>query len=227
MPTVVITGANRGLGLEFVRQYATDGWTVHACCRRPEGASALQGMAREITIHELDVTNDADLARVARAVDTPVDILIANAGVMGPKGEEQEFGTLDYDAWVDTFRVNTMAPVRTCETFLPHVEAAEGGRMVAITSKMGSIGDSSSGRIIYRSTKCALNMAMNMVAAACEPKGIAVATLHPGWVRTDMGGPNGLIDAEESVTGLRHVIADLEPSATAPFKDYAGKDIPW
>lgn len=227
MPSVVITGANRGIGLEFVKQFARDGWTVHASCRNPQDAGELNAVEGNVTVYKVDVTEPTDLAAFAAEVSRPVDILIANAGVMGPRGDGQELGTLDYEGWEETFRVNTMAPLRTIEKFLPHVEAADGGRIVAITSKMGSIGDSSSGRIVYRSTKCALNMSMNMVAAACAPMGIAVATLHPGWVRTDMGGPNGLIDTETSVAGLRKVIDGLKPQETAPFVDYAGKSIPW
>lgn len=228
MPTLVITGANRGIGLEFVKQYAGDGWTVHAACRSPDSADELKDLKGDITVHRCDVSEEGDIAKLARDIDGPVDLLIANAGMMGPSGDDnpQEFGSLDYDGWERTHRVNTMGPVATCEAFLPHVEKA-GGKLVAITSKMGSIGDSSSGRIIYRATKASLNMAMNMVAAACFNRGVAVGTLHPGWVRTDMGGPNGLIDVEESVTGLRNVIDKLEPSETAAFRAYDGKPIPW
>ena len=168
MPTLVITGANRGIGLEFVRQFAADGWTVHAGCRHPENATALNAIAGDVKVHRVDVTSAGDLADFAAAVPGPVKLLIANAGVMGPQRDAQSFGSLDFEAWADTFRVNTMGPLRTAEAFLPAVEKADGGKIVAITSKMGSIGDSSSGAIIYRTTKCALNMAMNMVAAALE-----------------------------------------------------------
>lgn len=226
MPTVLITGANRGIGLEFTRQFAADGWAVHASCRNPDNADELNAVEGDVTVYKADITSESDLAAFAGAVSGPVDLLIANAGVMGPNGDAQEFGSLDFDGWDETFRVNTMGPLRTAEAFLPAVEKAK-GKIVAITSKMGSIEDASSGRIIYRSTKCGLNMAMNMVAAACASKGIAVATLHPGWVRTDMGGPNGLIDTTESVSGLRKVIDGLAPQETAPFLDYAGKTIPW
>jgi NAD(P)-dependent dehydrogenase (short-subunit alcohol dehydrogenase family) len=226
MPSVFITGANRGIGLELARQYAAEGWTVHATCRDPDKAQELQSISGA-RIHQLDVTDRGRIKEVARIVDDPLDVVIANAGIMGPKGDLQTFGQLDYDGWADTLAVNTLGAVATCEAFTPHLERGERKKMTAITSKMGSIDDTSGGRTAYRSSKTALNMAMTAAAAGLADRGIAVGVLHPGWVQTDMGGPSALISTEESARGLRQVIDGLEPAPKAHFRAFDGKEIPW
>ncbi len=202
MPTALITGANRGIGLALTRQYASEGYRVHACCRTPSEADELTAVEGDVTVHALDVTDHAATDRLAGEVAGPIDVLIANAGVYGPKAEAQSFGSLDYDGLRRTFETNTLGALKTLEAFAEHVAKAK-GKMVAMTSKMGSIDDASGGMIAYRATKAALNMGVCMAAAAMQDRGVAVAVVHPGWVRTDMGGPNGLISAEESAEGIR------------------------
>lgn len=225
MPSVLITGTNRGIGLECARQYASEGWAVHAACRDPESARELSAIPG-LHIHRLDVTDHDAVDRLATELDGPLDVLIANAGVMGPRGMTQTFGSLDYEEWRNVFEVNVYGAVKTCEAFTPHLEKT-GGRMAVITSKMGSIEDTSGGMTIYRTSKAALNMAMVAATAGLQAKKIAVGIFHPGWVQTDMGGPSALITTEQCVSGLRQQIGKLTPTAKPQFLSYAGEVIPW
>lgn len=230
MTSVLVTGANRGIGLEFVRQYAADGWRVFACCRDPDAAEHLRALAREadgVSIHRLDVGAFDRIDALARELDgQAIDVLVNNAGVYG--GRPQDLETLDYDAWAEVLRINCLAQVRVSRAFLEHVARSERKVIVAITSKMGSIADNTSGRgYIYRTSKAALNAAMKSLAVDLAPRGIAVAVLHPGWVKTDMGGPDALIGVAESVAGMRAVIARLGPATSGGFFGYDGALIPW
>ena len=226
MPTVLITGANRGLGLEFARQYAEDGWRVIATCRTPELATELNAMDG-IEDHKLDVDDfDAVAALASELSGTAIDVLISNAGVYGPKGYGLD--ELDYEAWEQVMRTNVMAPLRLVQCFAPHVAASGLKRIATLSSKMGSMADNSSGgSYIYRSSKAGVNAVMKSVAHDLAPQGVTCIVLHPGWVRTDMGGPNGLIDAPESVRGMRHVIEGLKPQDNGGFFNYDGSEIPW
>ena len=224
MHTMAITGANRGLGLEFVRQYAADGGTVHAGCRNPDAAEALRLVAGEVLIHRVDASDPGSVRRFAAAVEGPADVVVANAGVYGGAGND--FGAIDYDAWDVAFAVNVRGVVAAAEAFAPNLKAAK-GRFAVVSSKMGSIADASSGVVCYRATKAAANMVTSMIASAFAADGVAAAPFHPGWVRTDMGGPNGLIGAEESVAGLRRRIAEMQVDPSPRFLDYAGEEIPW
>ena len=224
MPTALITGANRGIGLEFARQYAGDGWEVHACCRSPGSASELSALTGSVVIHQADVTDTARLFALAGEIDAPIDALIANAGVGGRTAGE--FGGLDYEAWRGVLDVNLYGAVATCEAFAPLVRRAK-GKIAIITSKMGSIADASGGAMAYRTSKTAVNMASKVIAAALAADGVGVGLFHPGWVETDMGGPNALIDAATSVAGLRRLIEATPASETPRYLDYAGKEIPW
>ncbi len=227
MPVVLITGASRGLGLEFAKQYAADGWTVLAGLRDPSTADRLVALDGDITPIELDVADPASVGILGeRLRELPLDHLVCNAGVYGPR--QQRFGDLDYSVWQDVMLTNTFAPIRVAEAFLPALDAGEAKKIVAVTSKMGSIADNGSGsQYYYRSSKAALNAAMKSLAIDLAPQGIAAAVLHPGWVRTDMGGPSGLIDAEESVRGMRQVIDGLTTETAGRFYNYDGREIPW
>jgi len=233
MPTVLVTGTNRGIGLELVRQYAADGWSVIACCRDPELADALTPLAHEgVRVEELDVADDASVAALARRLDgVPIDLVINNAGMYGDR-EAGRLGKLEADAWMTVFRVNSVAPLLVTQALLPNLRAAAAASghavVAAVSSKMGSIADNSSGgSYVYRSSKAALNAAMKSLAHDLAGDGILAVTLHPGWVRTDMGGPGGLIDTTESAAGLRGVIAGLSSAQAGNFYDYAGREIPW
>ena len=225
MPTVLITGANRGIGLEFARQYAADGWKVIATAREPDAAGELAGVAGDVTVRRLDL--DADFFEIdwnGVAGTEPLDLFIANAGTWGP----ERLDTIDEAAeWVNALAVNTVAPVVLAKAVLPLVAAAK-GKMVAITSKMGSIADNSSGGYIaYRSSKAALNAAWRSLAIDVAPQGVTAAVLHPGWVQTRMGGSSAPLTPEQSVAGLRQVIAGLTPDKSGGFYNYDGTPIPW
>lgn len=227
MPNVLITGANRGLGLEFARQYADEGWRVFATCRDPDRAGQLEGRTGDIRVHRLDVADFGQIDALARELkDEPIDLLINNAGVYGTGPQTLE--SLDYDEWSRVMRVNCLAPIRICRAFLEQVARSDRKIIVAISSKMGSIDDNTSGgAYIYRTSKAALNAAMKSLAIDLAPRGVTAAILHPGWVRTDMGGPGGRISAEESVSGMRRVMAALEPPDAGKFLGYDGAVVPW
>lgn len=225
---VLITGANRGIGLEFAKQYAADGWNVLACCREPESAKALQALASEsnnIRIFALDVANFHQIDSLALQLkNEAIDVLINNAGVY----PHSTFGETDYDAWAEAFKINSMASLKMAEAFVQHVSRSQLKKITTLSSKMGSIDDNTSGEsYIYRASKSAVNMVMKSLSIDLKPYGISVATLHPGWVQTDMGGANGLINTQTSVTGLRRVIADLSLENSGQFIAFDGKSINW
>lgn len=226
MPTVFVTGASRGLGLEFVRQYRADGWDVIAACRKPKDATDLASIGG-IDVVALDVTDPRTIANTAqRYGGRAIDLLINNAGIYGPRG--QGVGHVDKPAWAEVLRVNVLGQVAVTEALLPNILASEHRKIVAITSKMGSIADNTSGgEIIYRSSKAALNMAFRSVALDLAGKSVTVGLLHPGWVRTAMGGPSAPLPPEVSVAGMRKVIATLSLAHTGRFLNYDGTEIPW
>ena len=226
MSTVLITGANRGIGLEFARQYAEAGYRVHAACRAPGSADTLASLGERVTLHALDVTDHAGIEALAAGLENEaIDIVINNAGIYG---EAQEFGKIDYAAWQEVMRVNTLAPLKMAECFLPHLEAGKMKMIASITSRMGSIADNNTGGVyIYRSSKAALNAAARSLALDLAPRGITVIVFHPGWVKTDMGGPSALIDAETSVGGMRAVIEGAGPKDSGRFFAYDGAEVPW
>ena len=226
MPTVLITGANRGIGLEFARVFAADGWNVHACCRQPEKAAKLKALAGEVSVHRLDVTNGLQVAGLARELaEEPIDLLLNNAGIYGPR---TGFAQTDYDEWAPVFQVNVMAPLRMAERFVRQVAGSERKLIANISSKMGSIGDNArGGSYIYRSSKAALNMVVKSLSIDLAGRGIAVVAFHPGWVQTDMGGPEASLTVAESVAGMRAVIEHLGPADNGKFFNYDGSEIPW
>ena len=225
---VLITGANRGLGLEFTQQYAADGWNVIACCRHPQSALDLQALAarhNNVKIYTLDVADFAQIDALAMQLrDESIDVLINNAGVY----PASSFGDTNYDDWAVAFKVNSMAPLKMAEVFVQHITRSQLKKIATITSKMGSLDDNTSGESYsYRSSKTAVNMVMKSLSIDLKPYGISVVTLHPGWVQTDMGGSNALINAQTSVSGLRKVIESLSLSTSGQFIAYDGKAIPW
>jgi NAD(P)-dependent dehydrogenase (short-subunit alcohol dehydrogenase family) len=230
MTTILITGANRGLGLEFVAQYAKGGAAIHAACRRPEKAKELIELANahpgKITVHTLDAASDASVAHLKREIgETPIDILVNNAGVYG--GDKQNHGDVDFSSWLDVLNVNTLGPIRVMEALTPNLKAGKDKKAIAITSMMGSTAGNNGGYLAYRSSKAALNNAMRGLSLAMKADGVIVVPIHPGWVQTDMGGPNAPLKPPESVSGMRKVIAGLTLADSGRFLDYAGKELPW
>jgi NAD(P)-dependent dehydrogenase (short-subunit alcohol dehydrogenase family) len=227
MKTVLVTGSNRGIGLELAKQYADDGARVLACCRSPQSADALQKKAaasdRRVTIHPLDVTHPEDITALKREIgDMPIDTLINNAGISG--GKEWE---VDYDEWEAAFRVNSIGPYRMSTAFRANLAASNEKKLATISSQMGSIANNTGGRTAYRSSKAAVNMVMKGLASEFQSDGIAVIIFHPGWVRTDMGGPQAPVSPEESARGLRHIIENFSIKSTGKFIDYQGHELPW
>jgi NAD(P)-dependent dehydrogenase (short-subunit alcohol dehydrogenase family) len=229
MPTYLVSGGNRGLGLEFVRQYAAEGARLIVGVRAPERAEALNALAAahpgQVAVHPLDVADAGSVAGFRRAVgDAPIDALIANAGVM-PAG--QQFGAIDYEQWLEALKINTLGPVRLAEAFVDNVRRGGERKMLALTSMLGSVGANTGGYLTYRATKAALNSAWKTLSIALRPEGITCVLLHPGHARTDMGGPGAAVDPVESIAGLRQVIAGLAPADTGRFITWQGQDYPW
>ena len=225
--TVLITGANRGLGLEFVKQYALDNYEVIACTRKinkKDDLHRLQASFENISIHTLDVENFLSIDQFAKTLTKPIDILINNAGLY----PNSSFDHINYEAWLNAFKINALAAFKMVKAFLPNLKKGELKKIASLTSKMGSIDENSGGgEYLYRSSKTALNMVMKSLSIDLKPHDMSLITLHPGWVRTDMGGPNGLIDVDESVTGMKRQIDKLSIKTTGQFIAYDGKKIPW
>ncbi|WP_163832879.1 SDR family oxidoreductase [Spartinivicinus ruber] len=228
--TILVTGANRGLGLEAVKQYSEDGWQVVATCRTPDTATELNQLAQQsssITVYPLDMNDLGSMTSLASQLDQQaIDLLWCNAGVYGPKGIG--LGEITTDAWMDTLKINTVAPLLLVQQLLPHIRRSQQKTIALMTSKMGSMADNSSGgSYIYRSSKAGLNAVGKSLAEDLRSEGIKVVLLHPGWVRTAMGGPSGLIDVTTSINGLRQVVESLTLEKSGRFYAYDGQEIPW
>lgn len=233
--TILITGANRGIGLEFVKQYAMDEWNVIACCRDPAKAKELQQLAKthpSVQIATLDVSEDASIHNLASQLKgTSIDVLINNAGVYSGTKEStstdqtQAFGHIDSKAWEKVLRINTIAPIMVIQSLMQNLK--KGAKIVNITSIMGSLAMMNGGLIAYRSSKTALNSSMCAIAADLKDLGLTIVNIHPGWVITDMGGQNADITAQESVTNMRQVIGKLKTKDSGRFLNYDGQTIPW
>jgi NAD(P)-dependent dehydrogenase (short-subunit alcohol dehydrogenase family) len=232
MPNLLITGANRGIGLEFAKQYIESGWRVFACCRNPDQATPLKQLAsmhaNSLSLHKLDASDFDEIDRLSTELaDQDIDLLLNNAAVFLDT-HDNELGSMDYEAWIYSLRVNSMAPLKMTEAFINQVSRSTQKKVINITSKMGSIADNTSGGYyLYRSSKTALNMVTRNLSIDLMPHGIMTATLHPGWVQTDMGGPNALITAGSSVAGMRRVIEQLTLADSGKFYAYNGKEIAW
>lgn len=224
MTLIVITGANRGLGLEFARQFSSAGHEVVGTARNPVAAADLRNL--NVEVQGLDVTREDSCQRFAESLgDRPVDILINNAGVMGARGD---LGDLDLAALLETIDVNALGPIRVTRALLPALRSAPTKKICQITSKMGSIADNSSGgSYAYRMSKAALNMMNKSLSHELAGEGFVCTVFHPGWVQTDMGGASAPISAEQSVEGLIARINEMTSRHNGAFYDYLGEEIPW
>lgn len=234
MPSVLITGSNSGLGLEFARQYADDGWQVIATCRKPDAATDLKALSGDIEVRTLDVADFEAIDRLAADVaGVPIDILILNAG---RTKRPQEIGNMDYEAFAEIFRVNTMAPLKMAEALVENVAASKHRKIVGISSRLGSIEFATgSDRTFelrgpyypYRVTKAGLNMVLRTMAAELAPRGILTASVCPGWVRTRMGGDNAIYSTEESIGWMRAIIDRLTSAESGGFFGHEGDQYPF
>ncbi len=225
---IVITGANRGIGLEFCRQYLGRGETVDAAARRPDEAKELQALAASsggrLRIHACDVQDDASVKAFAASVaEGPVDLLINNAGVMG---EMQSLEALDLSDVQNTFDVNALGPIRVTRALLPLLQKAKGAKVAHITSKMGAVSDNTSGGAYgYRMSKAALNMASKSMAVDFADTGLTFIVVNPGWVQTDMGGGNAPTPVEESVGNLIRVFDRVGLKDSGKFFNHTGEEV--
>src|SRR3954454_8416465 len=216
MPSVFITGANRGIGLEFARQYSSDGWNVVTTAR--ESSPAFDALG--VTVKPLDLS-DAD-AVAAFSADGPLDLFIANAGTNHPMNTQ---GADNARGWQKMMMVNAIAPFQLGKALLPRM--ADGGKMIAISSGMGSIGDNGGGWVPYRTSKAALNMAWSSLAIETRGRGLSCVLFSPGWVKTDMGGAGAEITAQESVSAMRALIERLTVEDSGKFMRRDGSELPW
>lgn len=221
---VLVTGANRGIGLEYARQLSERGYRVTGTARDPDGAEELRVL--DVEVLPLDVTDSGSIAALAAATaDRPLDLLINNAGI-GVGGEG--LGNIDYERMHRFFATNTLGPLRLVEALLPRLRAGSRKRVVNMTSRMGSVDDNSSGgSYAYRASKAALNMVNRSLAIDLRDTGIVCVVLHPGWVATRMGGRSAPLSTQQSVSGLVRVIEGLEAGDSGGFFDYRGERVPW
>ncbi len=221
MPTVLITGANRGIGLQFAKDYAAAGWDVIGTSRNPDRADDLRAI-NGATVMRLSVANPHSVDNFFDELgDRQVDLFISNAGSYGSRD-------LDKDSWIETLEINTIAPTIMATELKKNMAGSDVKKMVVLSSQMGSISDNQSGgSIIYRSSKAAVNAAWKSLSIDFRDEGIAIGILHPGWVKTEMGGENALIDTETSVAGMMQVIENLSLENSGEFRVYDGSTLGW
>ena len=221
--TYLVTGANRGLGLEFARQLSARGDRVLATARDPDSATELKPYAERI--YALDVTDAASVEALAKALASEtIDVLINNGGVFPGQHKVEE---MDFEALAEAFGVNSIGPMRVVKALLGSVRRSGDGRIVNISTQMGSIARADGGAYAYRSSKAALNMLTKLLGQELRDEGIVCVALHPGWVKTRMDGEKAPLTPEESIAGMLRVIDGLRPEQTGAFLDYKGETLPW
>lgn len=230
MPTVMITGASRGIGLSMARAFLGRGWDVIATCRDPQAAPALltlQSSSGRIRLTQLDVADASSIDRCAEALsDVALDVLVNNAGIMD---RGAAVGALDYARWREVMETNLYGPVRVLEAFLPHLLRGGHRKAVAISSSLGSVADAAGGNYYYRASKAALNITMRAIAADLKDKGVLIAVVSPGFVDTDLTreltAPK--LSPEASGEGLAAFIETMTPEDSRRFLRYNGEEIAW
>lgn len=230
MSSVLVTGANRGIGLELARQYAAEGWQVYATARDPAAAPELAALAKssggKVSVHALEVTDVDAVDRLAAALKgKPIDVLINNAGVAVRDG--MSFGETNPDSWARAFVVNAIAPTKVSEALLPNLLAGKGKTIGMLSSRLGSHTYNTGSYLAYRATKAALNSVVRTMAAELKDKGIMTVALHPGHVRTDMGGATAPVVPTASAAGLRQVLAGMTAAKNGGFFDFEGNELAW
>lgn len=238
MPTVLVTGANRGIGLEFVRQYASEGWNVIACCRTPGKAEQLTELASQyngrVRLETVDLDDHSTIDALAQKYSgQPIDVLINNAATVQPRDPNmeqiyrQQFGTIDYDAWAQVFRINTMGAAKMAESFVANLKLGAQKKLVSVSSSMGSIELNLTPVYLYNSSKAALNRVISMMAVDLKKEGVIAVSFCPGHVKTDLGGPTAAVTVDESVGGMCSLIARLTMKDTGTYTRYNGETVPW
>jgi NAD(P)-dependent dehydrogenase (short-subunit alcohol dehydrogenase family) len=240
MASILISGANRGIGLEFTRQYLEDGWRVYACCRAPEKADLLNQLGEEfddlLSVYRMDVRSGDEVTAVAQALNgAPIDILINNAGIVDSYGtgvfegkDDPDLKNYDMDLWLEILDTNVVSQGRVTGAFADNIAGSDQKMVVMISSGLASITNTwQGGRYAYRTSKAALNMLTRSVGAWLEPRGIAVITIAPGWTRTELGGPNAHNSVEDSISGMRKVLDGLTIKNTGSYWNFDGEQLPW
>ena len=228
--SILITGTNRGIGLEFVKHYLKNNEKVIATCRNRNSAKdllELKNTTSNLSLLELDVSKPNSIDEfTSKIANQPIDTFINNAGVFGPRNIE--FGNFNAKEWLDVFKVNTIAPLLITQKILKNLRLGKDKKLVFISSKVGSIEDNTEGGMyIYRTSKTALNQVIKSLSIDLKEENFIVVALHPGWVQTDMGGPNALIDTKTSVKGMTEAIDNLTSKNSGKFYNYDGSAIPW
>ncbi len=236
MPSVLITGANRGLGLEHTRQYLTKGWEVLACCRTPSQAEELNTLADEymsLEIYELDVIDHDAIEQLATLLaGRKIDVLLNNAGILGAdltQGlQHQTLSDMSYEIWRELLEVNVLAPFKMISEFQQHVASSDMKIILMMSSSLGSISGNTVGGVHgYRTTKASLNMLTKGLAAELEPSGITIFSMAPGWCKTDMGTDLADVEVTHSVAGQQRVISEIQFSDSGSWFDYNGDLLSW
>lgn len=234
MPTVLITGANRGLGFEFSRQYAEEGWTVVATCRSPAQAHKLNRLAAgndAVTVHQMDVADHGSVDALAKGLaDIYIDVLVNNAGIASDDFDRQKLGGFDFDGWADMVRTNTFGPMKVTEAFLGNVLPSDLKKIAAVSSTVGSLSEMNAYPVYpYGTSKAALNKAMRVMAEQLREHKVSVICLCPGHAKTDMGmkADGASVEVNDSVRGMRQQIDNLSMDTTGTFRRYNGETIEW
>ncbi len=239
MSTVLITGANRGIGLEFARQYNDDGWTVIACCRDPEGDGAADlraiasGSGGRVSIEPMDMLDHGSIEAVAQKYEgTPIDVLINNAGIIGPIPiqdhlDAQHFGTIDYEVWDSVIRTNTFAPIKMAEAFIGHVLAGDEKKIITLSSTVGSFQEDLTLAFCYCTSKTAVTKSVQLLSEALREKNVIAMAFCPGHVKTRMGVGGATVEIPDSVSGMRGLIAGFSMEDTGTFRRFNGDTVAW
>jgi NAD(P)-dependent dehydrogenase (short-subunit alcohol dehydrogenase family) len=230
MATILITGANKGIGLELAIRYAKSGNNVFACCRNPDNADELNILAEQydLTVVAVSVGDDSSVNAMAEKLqDTPIDILINNAGTIGPKPEQQTAYVMDFDGWADTMNINALAPVRVMHALMTNLRAGSNRKVVTISSQLGAISVDMPMNYAYSASKAAINKYMKLAAIELAKENINVGLIHPGWVQTSMGGPGADITPQESAVGIINVIDKLNAENNGGFWNWNGEVHAW